>query len=83
MEAIGIDVIYDDIVNGDQDDLSLGGQTQCASGLVYCKKNNLAGCYLQSECDTTKKERNYTWLYVTLGVVALGGVGYLIYKRTR
>ena len=83
VEAIGIDVIYDDIVNGDQDDLSLGGQTQCASGLVYCKKNNLAGCYLQSECDTTKKERNYTWLYVTLGVVALGGVGYLIYKRTR
>jgi len=84
VEAIGVDVIYDDIVNGNQNSLNTGGSNQsCPPGQVRCKKNGIDGCNASIDCDTTKKEKSYTWLYVTLGVLAVGGLGYLIYKKNK
>ena len=84
VEAIGVDVIYDDIMNGNQNSLNTGGSNQsCPPGQVRCKKNGIDGCNAAIDCDTTEQEKSYTWLYVTLGVLVVGGLGYLIYKKNK
>lgn len=85
VEAIGIDTIYNDIMGNDEDTISnnqSSGQS-CEDGKVYCYKNGIAGCYYDIECDAKEKERSYTWLYVTLGVLVVGGIGYYLYKKNK
>lgn len=85
VEAIGIDTIYNDIMgsNSGSIDTNNNNNTGCSGGLVSCNKNGISGCYAAIDCDKVDEDKSYTWLYVTLGVLAIGGVGYLIYKNKK
>jgi hypothetical protein len=87
VESIGLDVIYNDIMGNDSGSTNSSNNNNnnagCSGGLVSCTKNGISGCHAAIDCDKDEEEKSYTWLYITLGVLAIGGVGYLIYKNKK
>lgn len=84
VEAIGVDNIYNDIMNNDPDDFGPndGNYYNCSAGQTYCKSNGIPGCFNPDLCDKPEDETNWgTIALVGLGVVAIGVTIYFVTRN--